>query len=52
MIELIKMAQYEIRGVFTLDELKEMIQQIEEHEAKTHELLAKSMEKRDERSST
>jgi len=47
MIELIKMAQYEISGVFTLDELKEMIQQIEEHEAKTHELLAKSMEKVD-----
>ena len=47
MSELIKMAQYEISGVFTLDELKEMIQQIEEHEAKTHELLAKSMEKSD-----
>ena len=45
MSELIKMAQYEISGVFTLDELKELIQQIEEHEAKTRELLAKSLEK-------
>jgi hypothetical protein len=43
--ETIKMAQYEINGVFTLDALKELIQQIEEHEAKTHELLAKSMER-------
>jgi len=45
--ETINMAQYEISGVFTLDELKELIQQIEEHQAKTRELLAKSMEKVD-----
>ena len=43
----IKMAQYELSGVFSLDELKELIQQIEEHEAKTRERLAKSMAKVD-----
>ena len=46
--ETIKMAQYELSGVFSLDELKELVQQIEEHEAKMRERLAKAMEKTDE----
>lgn len=43
----IKMAQYELSGVLSLDELKELVQQIEEHEAKMNGLLAKAMEKVD-----
>ena len=46
--ETIKIAQYELSGVFSLDELKELVQQIEEHEARTRELLAKAMEKTNE----
>ena len=46
--ETIKIAQYELSGVFSLDELKELVQQIEEHEAKMREHLAKAMEKTNE----
>ena len=46
--ETIKMAQYELSGVFSLDELKELVQQIEEHEANMRERLAKAMEKTNE----
>ena len=41
--ETVKIAQYELSGVFSLDELKELVQQIEEHEAKMREHLAKAM---------
>ena len=46
--ETVKIAQYELSGVFSLDELKELVQQIEEHEAKMREHLAKAMEKIDD----
>ena len=46
--ETVKIAQYELSGVFSLDELKELVQQIEEHEAKMRERLAKAMEKTNE----